>query len=78
MRITVGGDKLEYNGDAASSASNLLETKILLNNVISDSSKGTQFMYFDIKDHFLVTLMQYPEYIRVRCKYIPDDIQKYY
>jgi len=35
-------------------------------------------MCVNIKDYFLATLMQYPKYIRVRYKYIPDDIQEYY
>ena len=37
IRITVGGDKLSYPDDAGSPAANLLETKILINSVISDA-----------------------------------------
>ena len=55
VRITVGGDRLDYEDDAGSSAANLLETKILLNSIISDARKGARFMYLDIKDHFLGT-----------------------
>ena len=35
-RITVGRDNLEYSYDAGSLAANLLETKIIINSVISD------------------------------------------
>ena len=48
----LGGDKLEYIYDTAAPAANLLETKILLNSVISDSHKGAKFMTIDIKDFF--------------------------
>ena len=65
VRITVGGDKLEYLDDAGSPAANLLETKILLNSVISDADKGARFMCADIKDHFLATPIDHPEYMRV-------------
>ena len=78
MRITVGGDRLDYNDDAGSPAANLLETKILLNSVISDAHKGARFMSADIKDHFLATPMDHPEYMRVNYKYIPNDIRKRY
>ena len=61
MRITVGGDKLPCDNDAGAPAANLLETKILLNSVMSDASKGARFMSADIKDHFLATPMRDPE-----------------
>ena len=35
-RLTVGGDRLDYWGDSASPAASLLDTKLLLNSVISD------------------------------------------
>ena len=78
VRITVGGDKLDYAQDAGSPAANLLETKILLNSVISDANKGARFMCADIKDHFLTTPMDEPEYMKVQYKYIPNDIRLHY
>ena len=60
------GDKLTYNEDLAAPAANLLETKILINNTISDAHHGARFMSVDIKDHFLVTLISDPEYIKTR------------
>ena len=38
-RITVGGDKLDYDGESNSPAISLLNTKIFLNGVISDVDK---------------------------------------
>jgi len=75
VRITVGGNKLPYHDDAGSPVADLLETKILLNSTISDAKRGARFMCLDIKDHFLATPMQHPEYMRVKMKYIPEDIR---
>ena len=44
-RITVGGDKLQYLEDAGSPASNIIETKLLINSVISDTHKGAFHEY---------------------------------
>ena len=38
VRLTVGGDRLDYPQDASSTDASLLDTKLLLNTVISDSS----------------------------------------
>ena len=78
VRITVSGDKLPYHDDAGSPAADLLETKILLNSTILDAKRGARFMCLDIKDHFLATPMQHPEYMRVKMKYIPEDIRQHY
>ena len=75
VRITVGGDRLPCYQDAGSPAADLLETKILLNSVISDARTGARFMCLDVKDHFLATPMTNPEFMRVRVKHIPQDIR---
>ena len=75
-RLTVGGDRLLYEADAGSPAASLLETKLILNSTISDSDKGAKFACANLKDHSLATPMQDPEYMRVKYKYIPDDIKK--
>ena len=78
IRLVVGGDKLEYNSDAGSPAASLLETKLLLNSVISDSKKGARFLSADLKDFFLATPMDNPEYMRIHWKHIPEDIRLQY
>ena len=78
VRITVGGDKLPFEDDAGSPASNLLETKVLINSTISDASKGARFMGADISDYFLATPMKTPEYMKVKYSHIPDDIKQLY
>ena len=74
VRLTVGGDRLEYEYDAASPAVSLLETKLLINSTISQSAQGCRFMTLDIKDFFLQTDMKDHEYMRIRHKYILSDI----
>ena len=78
VRLTVGGDRLTYDNDAASPASSLLESKNILNSTISQSSKGCRFMTLDIKDFFLKTMMSDYEYMRIHNKYFIGDIRKKY
>ena len=40
IRLVVGGDKLEFYSDSGSPATDLTETKILLNSIISDTKKA--------------------------------------
>jgi hypothetical protein len=76
--MVVGGDKLDFPDDPASPASGLLETKLLLNSVISDASKGARFMGLDIQDYFLASPMHRPEYMRIHLQHFsPDIIEQY-
>ena len=78
VRLTVGGDRLEYTPDAGSPAASILETKLTINSVISDASKGAKFMGADLKDFFLASPMEDPEYMRIHSKYFPPDVRKQY
>ena len=78
VRITFGGNRLTYEEDAGSPAANLLETKVLINSVISDAKSGAKFMTADIKDYFLATPMDRPEYTKVLYKHLPADIKQKY
>ena len=62
----MGGDRLSYAEDSGSPAANLLETKVLINSVISDAKKGARFMTADIKDYFLATPMARADYMKVQ------------
>ena len=55
-----------------------METKVLTNSIISDAKKGARFVYADIKDHFLATLMDCPEYMRVKYRHSLLDIREKY
>ena len=78
IRCVVGGDKLEWNDDTGSPATDMVETKILFNSVISEAKIGARFMSLDLKDMFLMTIMTDPEYMKCQYKYFPSDIRKRY
>ena len=73
-----GADKLIYESDAGSPATDMVETKILLNSIISDPTQKARFATMDLKDMFLHTIMEEPEYMKVHYKYFPDDIRQKY
>jgi hypothetical protein len=78
VRLTVGGDKLPYDDDAGSPAASMLETKLILNSTISDAHKGARFLTADLKDHFLASPMEHPEYMRIKFKYFPEAVRQQY
>ena len=73
-RLVVGGDRLSFDDDASAPTTDLTETKLLLNSVISDAWQGARFCSADLKDFFLASPMQRPEYAKIHIKYIPQDI----
>ena len=75
IRCIVGGDKLDYEDDTSSPTTNLAESKLLFNSVISDADKGAKFMMCGLKYHFLAPLMKEAQYMRMRWDHIPDDIK---
>ena len=56
VRITDGGDKLDFCGDASSVAASLATFKLLLNGVVS--TKVAKFTTADIKDCFMALFCQ--------------------
>ena len=72
--MTVGGDKLEYDGDPSSPAVSLLNIKILFNCVISDAHKGAKFATADIKNHYLQSPMKNYQYMSIPLKYFTQEI----
>jgi len=78
VRLTVGGGKLSYDDYPGSPVASLLETKIMLNSVISDAAKGARFISLNLKDLFLATPMARTEYMRIYSKHFPQDIKNKY
>ncbi len=62
MRLTVGGNLIEYPGDVATSTADLTTAKILWNSTIS--TPGARFMCMDIKNFYLNTPMDQREYMQ--------------
>ncbi len=70
MRLTVGGDRINYPSNCGTPTADMLLFKILLNSILS--TKGAKRLIIDIKDFYLKTLMKQYEYM-----YILDEIIKY-
>lgn len=68
----VGGDKLEYPGDPGTPAASLIDTKIVLNSVVSTT--GVKFLTTDIKDYFLNNPMDWYKYMKIPVRWIPQEI----
>ena len=78
VRMVVGGNKLPFEDDPGSPAASLLETKILINSIISEAHLGAKFMSLDLKDYFLMSTMENPEYMKIYKRNFPPDIIKFY
>ena len=63
VRLTLGGDVLDYDGNASAPAATLLEAKLLLYSIISDADKSARFMSADLKYFFLQSFLEELEYI---------------
>ena len=72
IRLTIGYNRLTHLSDSGSPAENLLETEIIFNSIISIT--GSQFIFADIKDYFLCSLVDSLEYIKIPLCWIPKRI----
>lgn len=71
-RITIGGNRICYPGDTGTKTGSLELVKTLLNSVIS--RPGARFACFDIKNFYLGTPLDRPEYVRIQLAVIPDEV----
>ena len=71
-RFVVGGDRINYPGEVATSTADMLVEKLLFNSVVS--TKDAKFMTMDISNFYLMTPLKRPEYIRINIKDIPEEI----
>ena len=74
-RLTVEGKKLDYPADPSALAVGLMDTKINLNSVISDSKKGARYFVAKIKNYYLNNLLTHLKYMRIHTKYFTDRTQ---
>jgi hypothetical protein len=70
--LTVGGDRIAYDGDKSTPTANLVTAKLLVNSTISTTK--AQFYVMDLANFYLDTPMPYPEYMRLRLDLIPEEI----
>ena len=76
VRITVGGDRLDYPFDASTRTSDITTAKLLWNSVLS--TKDARFITIDIKDFYLCTPMTYFQYMKIPVEVIPKEIMEKY
>jgi hypothetical protein len=76
VRLTVGGDILNYSGDVATSAVDITTFKILINSTLS--TENAAMMMMDIKNHYLDNTLPPFEYMKMLFSRFPKEIvQKY-
>jgi hypothetical protein len=76
IRLLVGGDRLDYSGDTATSTSDINTFKILINSTLS--TQEAKMMMMDIKNYYLGTSLPIYEYMRLPTSILPlDIIEKY-
>jgi hypothetical protein len=73
----VSGDRLDYNGETATSTADITTFKILINSTLS--TKDAKMMMMDIKNYYLGTSLPTYEYMRMPISILPDEIiEKYH
>jgi hypothetical protein len=75
VRGTIGGDQLPYSGPTAAQTAALEVMRLLLNALVSE---GVNLMTLDIKDFYLGTPLDEPEFMRIPLKFIPLEMQLKY
>ena len=70
-RITVNGGDIYYAGDVATPTGSLELVKLIINSVIS--RPGAKFACFDVKNFYLDTPLEEPEYVWIKLTDIPQE-----
>jgi hypothetical protein len=70
--LTVGGDRLDYSGDVATSTADITTFKILINSTLS--TEDSAMMMMEIKNYYLSTLLAQFEYMKLLLSRFPEEI----
>jgi Reverse transcriptase (RNA-dependent DNA polymerase) len=76
VRCTLGGDRIDFQGDVSTKVADLVTVKCLLNHTIS--TPGAHAACIDIKDFYLNNPLPSPEFVRFRADTIPKEIWDQY
>jgi hypothetical protein len=76
VRLTVGGDRLDCNGETATSTADITTFKILINSTVS--TKDAKMMMMDINTYYLGTPLPTYEYMRLPILILSLDISEKY
>ena len=76
VRLTVGGNLIDYPGELTTRTADLTTTKMLWNSVIS--TKDARYLCLDIKNFYLGTPMERFEYMKMPINIFPVETIKQY
>lgn len=76
VRITVGGNLIDYPYELTTRTADLTTPKIMWNSVVS--TRDASYICADVKNFYLCTPLDRPEYMRMPAKYLPDEFIKHY
>jgi hypothetical protein len=76
VRLTVGGGRLDYSGDVATSMADNTTFKILVNSTFSTGDAAMMMM--DIKNYYLGTPLPRFEYMKMLLSRFPEEIVNKY
>jgi hypothetical protein len=77
VRLTVGGDRLDYSGDVATSTADITTFKILINSTLS-TKDAAMMMMIEIKKYYLGTPLPRFEYMKILLSRFPEEIIQMY
>jgi hypothetical protein len=76
MRITIGSNNIAYPGDVGTPTGLIELVKLLVNSVLSQ--RNARLATMDLKSFYLITPLDWPEYVRIKLADIPQEfINKY-
>ena len=76
VRITVGGNLIEYPYELTTRIADLTTSKVMWNSVIS--TPGSRYICADVKNFYLETPLDRYEYMRMPIKLIPQEFINLY
>jgi hypothetical protein len=76
VRITVGGNLIDYPGELTTRTADLITSKILWNSNLS--TPGACYMCADVKNFYLCTPMDCPEYMKMKADLFPEKFMDKY
>jgi hypothetical protein len=76
VRITVGGNLIDYPGELTTRTADLITSKILWNSTLS--TPGARYMCADVKNFYLCTPMDGPEYMKMKADLFPEEFMDKY
>jgi hypothetical protein len=71
-RLTVGGNLIDYPGDKSAPTADIVTFKTLVNSTLS--IPNLRMCCFDIKNYYLNTTLERPEFMRIHISLIPQEI----